>query len=171
VRRRQPLRERDGIRPQSKGAIKWATNAEGLKYEVSCTGAEFKGKTTTAGGSSEPVEVSFSSQFLSGCNCSFATLQLAKMKFNWASGTMNASVTTTGLEYSFTCETALGQVTCAYGGEIKEGTTMTGGSPAVLAYKEAPVAKTSGSFLCGTQAKLSVEFEVAAPKPLYVANA
>jgi hypothetical protein len=156
---------------KSKGAIKWATNAEGLKYEVSCTGAEFKGKTTTTGGSSETVEVSFTSQFLSGCNCSFSTLQLAKMKFNWTSGTMNASVTTNGLEYSFTCETALGQVTCAYGGEIKEGATLTGGNPAVLTYKEAPVPKTAGNFLCGTQAKLSVEFEVAAPKPLYVSNA
>jgi len=156
---------------KSKGAIKWIAESEGEQlYKVECTGAEFKGKTTTTGGSSQTVETAFSSQILSSCNCSFATLQLAKMKFNWTSGTMNASVRTTGLEYSFTCQTIFGPITCAYGGEIKEGITLTGGNPALLTFKEAPVPKTSGTFLCGTQAKLSVEFEVVKPTPLYVSN-
>ena len=146
-----------------KGAVKWVMPLR----TIECSGAKFQGDVTKTGGSSEEGEISFHTQnFFSLCNCPFNTLENAKMDVAWTSGTMNGTVTTTGFSYRFTCS----GVPCAYGGEIKEGTTLTGGNPAVLVFKEASVPKIEGGFLCGTEAKLSGEFEVSAPKPLYVSN-
>jgi hypothetical protein len=146
-----------------KGAIKWVMPLR----TIECSGAKFLGDVTKTGSSSEEAEISFHTQTFSNlCNCPFSTLENAKMKVDWTSGTMNGSVITTGFAYSFTCS----GVTCAYGGEIKEGTVLTGGNPAVLAFNKASVPKISGGFLCGTAAELSGEFEVSTPKPLYVSN-
>lgn len=157
----------------SKGSIKWVSEEGGeFSYQQECWGADFKGEITAAGGEAETVEVSFTSQFLSGCRCPLSNLQNAKMKFNWTSGTMNGSVTSQGPEYSFHCNTILfGTHTCVFGGEIKEGVTLTGGNPAILAINEAPVEVTGSTFPCGSQATLSVEFEVEKPNPLYVSYA
>ena len=92
------------------------------------------------------------------------------MKFNWLSGTMNASVKVTGLEYRFNCETIFGESVCTVGDEFEEGVTFTGGNPAVLKFEAAPTAVSGPFFPCGTSAKLSVEFDVVTPKPLYVSN-
>ncbi|HEU5062516.1 MAG TPA: hypothetical protein VFT79_05105 [Solirubrobacterales bacterium] len=156
---------------KSTGPIKWVSSFEGEPtLQVTCESAEFKGKTSTTGGSAQTVEVAFTTQFLSNCGqCGITTLQTAKMKFNWVSGTMDASVTTTGLEYRFNCKTILGEVSCTYGGEIKEKTTLTGGNPAVLKFEAAPVT-ASGGLPCGNQAELTGEFDVTTPKPLYVSN-
>lgn len=161
---------------RSKGTMKWVNEeeVEGMPFFLfvaECKEAEFRGSTSTTGSGTSPVEIAFSTQTFSSCSgCSFVSLKLPKMKVNWTSGTMNGSVTSQGPEYTFTCSTIFGKIDCAYGGEIKEGVTMTGGNPALLTFKEAPLAKTSGFEGCGTQVKLSVEFEVAAPKPLYVSS-
>jgi hypothetical protein len=146
---------------KSKGAIKWVYTAATFL----CEGAEFEGKTANTGSSTEAVEMVNHTQFLWSCSAPFDTLSGARMKVDWTKGTMNGTVKVTGLEYAFTNGT-----NCRYGGEIKEGVTMTGGSPALMTFKEAPVPKISGGFLCASAAKLSVEFEVTTPKPIYVSN-
>jgi hypothetical protein len=81
---------------------------------------------------------------------------------------MNGSVTTSGFEYGFNCSSGY----CAYGGEIKEGGKAFGGNPASVVFEEAAIpVLTNTPFVCGKTAKFSGEFEVSAPKPLYVANA
>jgi hypothetical protein len=144
----------------AKGTLKWVSYLFGAEYrKFECVGGKFEGKTTTTGGSTQAVEVSYSSVIVGSCTSAVVTLQVPKMKFNWNSGTMNAAVTTNGFSYQF--------AECRFWGEeIKEGTTLAGGSPAVLTFKEAPV-KPEG---CGTTAKFSGEFEVLAPKPLYVSS-
>jgi len=144
----------------AKGSLKWVSYLFGVEYrKFECVGGKFEGKTTTTGGSAQAVEVSFTSVVVGLCSSSVITLQVPKMKFNWTSGTMNASVTTTGFSHQFGECKFLGE-------EIKEGTTLTGGSPAVLTFKEAPM-KAEG---CGMSGKFSGEFEVLAPKPLYVSS-
>jgi len=145
----------------AKAPLKWVGYLFGVEYMTTeCGEGKYVGKTTTTGGSAQAVEVTFTSGVVGFCNRSpIITLQAPKMKFEWTSGTMSASVTTKGFSYQF------GQ--CRYlGEEVKEGTTLTGGSPATLTFKEAPM-KAEG---CGNTAKFSGEFEVLAPKPLYVAN-
>ncbi len=153
---------------KSKGPLKWVGYFEGIQVrKVECQSAEFKGKIVNAGGSTETAEVAFTTQLLSNCGgCSITTLQSAKMKFNWISGTMNGSLTTNGFEYGFTCSSTY----CVYGSEIK-GSTLIGGNPASVAFAEAAIPVVSGSGLaCGKTAKFSGEFEVSTPKPLYVSN-
>ena len=152
---------------KSKGAIKWVPMFEAQPIRnIVCESTEWKGKTLNTGSSSSRVEVGITTSLMSSCGCSFAVLKLPTMKINWTSGTFNGTITSSGPEYSFNCA---GE-TCAYGGEVKEGVTLTGGNPAVLTFKEAPLPKTGGSIFCGSYAKMSVEFEVAAPKPLYVSS-
>jgi hypothetical protein len=158
---------------KSKGAITWTTYVEKEKIKsFSCLGAEFKGETTATGGSTETVGVTFHTQLLSSCTCPFETIRNAKMKFNWVSGTMNATVTSEGPDYRFVCSGPIfGTHHCTFEGDFQEGITLTGGNPAILAFKEAPVQQVTGGLPCGTEARLNVEFEVSTPKPLYVSNA
>ncbi|HEU4739732.1 MAG TPA: hypothetical protein VFS54_11735 [Solirubrobacterales bacterium] len=149
---------------KSKGPFRWVSYILGSvqirKFE--CQEGEFKGQTSTTGGSAQTVEVAFKEQFIFACGGPITTNQLMKMKFAWTSGTMNGSALTSGLDYTFDGTGG----PCRYNGEVKG--TLTGGNPAVLDFNEVPVT-VSGSG-CGTTATFDGEFEVSTPKPLYVSN-
>jgi hypothetical protein len=149
---------------KSKGPFRWVSYIFGSiqmnKFE--CQEGEFKGQTSTTGGSAQTVEVAFTSQFIFVCGGAISTYQYMNMAFNWTSGTMNGAALTTGLDYGFT--TSKGKH-CRYNGAVTG--TLTGGSPAVLDFNEVPVTVSEN---CGTTATFDGEFEVSTPNPLYVSN-
>lgn len=150
---------------KSKGQFRWISYVLGevqiRKFE--CLSGEFKGHTSTTGGSAQTVEVTFTEQTLVACGAAITTVQLMKMKFNWLSGTMSGSALTTGLDYIFDHSSG----SCRYSGEVTG--TLTGGNPAVLDFNQVPVTVSGAG--CGTTATFDGEFEVSAPSPLYVSNA
>src|SRR6476660_8819754 len=70
---------------KSKGPFRWVSYILGTvqvrKFE--CQEGEFKGQTSTTGGSAQTVEVSFKEQFIFICGGPITTNQLMNMKFNW----------------------------------------------------------------------------------------
>ncbi|HEY8502167.1 MAG TPA: hypothetical protein VIL21_05740 [Solirubrobacterales bacterium] len=157
---------------QSTGYLVFTTeNAEGLQYwSFVCEEFELEGSTTTTGSSTEPVEVAFVPQFFSNCSCATVTLQAGNMKIDWTSGTMSGTGVAEGVQISWGCDFK-GGPDCAYGGAVNEGITLTGGNPAVLSFEKAQLAKISGGIFCPAFGRLSVEFDVVSPTPLYVSDA
>jgi hypothetical protein len=64
---------------------------------------------------------------------------------------------------------ALG-VTCVYGGNITSGLTLKGGNPATVGVNAGMERLAGSSVLCGKPGGWSANYEVTAPKPLYVAK-
>ncbi len=142
--------------------------------EFGCQTEEFKGSTATTGSSTKAVEVAFTSHSLpcGGVLCPMTASQNPKMRFDWINGTMDSSVVAKGMEYTLDCTTLYAGFKCAWAGEMTKGITLKGGNPAVLVFKEAPLPKAAGTTypLCGTEVRVSGEYEVAAPNPLYVSS-
>lgn len=103
------------------------------------------------------------------CNCEVKVLKAGTVSTEWIEGTNNGTQRSTGSESTTTCSTIFGSVHCIYVTEKTDLGTLTGGSPAkVDANATIPRLTTNG--LCAEKSQWKAEYEVTAPKPLYVSQ-
>jgi hypothetical protein len=137
-----------------------------FKFEMSGVGTVQCNKSETSGKVEKATTPEGATSVLTfaECNASVKVLKAGKRAIHSIAGTMNGNETATGVEV----ETELFGVKCLYGGTMSSGFTVIAGNPAKGIAKEAAIPKLGGSFLCPATAKLNAEYEVLAPKPLYI---
>lgn len=136
---------------------------------IECTESTMSGKTTSDGGAGAPVLGEITSVTWKNCktsggsSCTTSALGTpwpAVVNGSGGSGTMTIS----GAAGKFTCS-----VTCEY--EAKSASvSATGGNPAKIKASSVSFSRIGGSFLCSSSASWSAEYEVTAPKPLFVVS-
>jgi hypothetical protein len=132
--------------PCEESTIEWETNAEEAK-EVTGPGSFGLGK----------------------CNCEFLILRAGTYSVSWISGTHNGTVSSTGTEATINCNSIFGPVHCIYQTNATDLGTLTGGNTAKLDMN-ANIPRLKTDPLCAEKAVWHAEYEVTAPKPLYVAG-
>lgn len=137
---------------------------------VECTESTMSGKTTSAGGGSGVAVLGQISSVTwknckttSGSSCTASALNTpwgVEVNGSGGSGTMSVS----GAAGKFSCA-----VTCEY--EAKTASvSANGGNPATIKAAGVGFSRIGGSFLCSSSASWSAEYEVTAPKPLFVVS-
>jgi hypothetical protein len=129
---------------------------------IKCEESSMTGEVQDPGSSIEPVVGVWSSWTFGGCNCSVTVPSAGNFGTDWTSEN-NGAVTLSGLETKVDC----GGKECTFGGAVK-GITLTGGNPAVIKITAVPIPKKTGIAECSSSSKWTAEYEVTAPKPLYV---
>lgn len=130
---------------------------------VKCETSTMSGEVLSSGGSTEPVVGKLSTLSFSNCNCKVTTLKSGNFSFAWTSGG-NGTLALDGYELSVDC----GGKECTLGTGTKEGIAVTGGEPATIKFSSAPLPKKSGIAECSSTPKWTAEYEVTAPKSLFV---
>jgi hypothetical protein len=130
-------------------------------------------KSTTSGETSaeEAAEITGPEGTLTftECNCEIKVLHAGTVSTGWISGTHNGTQKSTGNETTSQCSTIFGNVHCIYKTNATDLGTLTGGNPAKLdANASIPRLATDG--LCAEKAVWHAEYEVTAPKPLFIAG-
>ena len=133
---------------------------------IKCEESAMSGEIQDPGSSTEPAVVVLSSWTFGGCNCKVEAPKAGSVGIDWTSGS-NGALVLSGFEIAVDC----GGKLCTFGSSVKEGIALTGGNPATIKATAAPVPKKTGIAECNSTSKWSAEYEVTAPKPLYVAEA
>ena len=135
---------------------------------IECGKASGSGEITNAGSSTTTATGGNGIPTFSECNCEVKVLKTGTGEIHWIAGTDNGTLTSNGAEATVNCSTIFGSVHCIYASSNSHAGTLTGGNPAKeKVVLEIPRLPTSG--FCAEEAKLTAEFEVTSPKPLYVA--
>jgi hypothetical protein len=131
-----------------------------------CTGMEFKGKTTTAGSSTETVKLSVPASGLTFSGCTFTTDTLAggELEFHWTSG-VNGSVTAKGFEW--TTNTGLfGSCVFTFGLGTNLGAATGSSVSNATIDVNSVISRKSG--LCPASERWLATFKITSPTPLHV---
>jgi cytoskeletal protein CcmA (bactofilin family) len=140
----------------SSGSSAVLTAAAGL-VEISCTKSTLAGNSETT----ETPHGALSSLTFSGCNNTVEVLKAGTLEVHWDAA-HNGLVTARG----FKVRVKASGLTCTFGGEIKEGLTLSGGSPAtVTATANVPLEE---GFFCPSTAVWHAQYKISQPAPLYV---
>jgi len=135
---------------------------------VTCSESTMSGKTTSEGGSGA-VTGEISSATWKSCTSSLGSCTASALKTPWpaevtgSGGNGTLSVQHPGAK--FTC----GGTTCEYEAS-KASISVTGGNPAKAKASSISFTKIGGGFLCSSTASWSGEYEVTAPKPLFIVS-
>lgn len=135
---------------------------------VTCTESTMSGKTTSEGGSGA-VTGEISSATWKGCTSSLGSCTASALKTPWAAEVTgsggNGTLAVQHPGAKFTC----GGTTCEYEAS-KASLSVTGGNPAKAKASSISLSKIGGGFLCSSTASWSGEYEVTAPKPLFIVS-
>jgi len=116
-----------------------------------------------------PVEV----LTLGECNCEFIVLKTGTFEIHAdpvnGVDTDNGVLTSSGTEITESCSTIFGKVHCILVTEATTLGTLTGGNPAEID-ANANMPRKPTDELCAGEAKLTAEYEITTPKPLYVST-
>jgi hypothetical protein len=133
--------------------------AGGEFLQTNCKSSEVAGKLETATTPSGKLsKLSFTN-----CNRTVTTKKPGEITLHW-DAEHNGNLTAKGFQIEVTAG-----VTCIFGGEVKSGLTVTGGSPAKLD-ATATIPKESGSIFCPSSAVWHATYILNSPKPAYVSN-
>jgi hypothetical protein len=134
---------------------------------VECSASEVEGKqeqTVTSKGA-----ITLSSDYDCATAQDATTVKLGTFQIHWKNEPgRHGNWTIGGMEF----ELHIGSTVCKYGGSITSGITVNSSASATSAatlVANANVPRISGA-LCNNPAKWEAEYEVTAPKPLYVAQ-
>jgi len=130
---------------------------------VKCEESSLSGEVQDPGSSTEPIVGALSVWTFGGCNCKVTVPSAGNFSVDWTSG-QNGALILSGFETKAEC----GSKECIFGSSVKEGVTFVGGNPAAIKVAAAPVPKKSGIAECNSSAEWAAEYEVTAPKPVYV---
>jgi hypothetical protein len=135
---------------------------------ITCTENTMSGKTTNEGGSGA-VTGEISSVAWKNCTSNLGSCTASSLKTPWPAEVTgsggNGTLTVQHPGGKFTC----GGTTCEYEGS-KASVSVTGGNPAKAKASSISFSKIGGSFLCSSTASWTAEFEVTAPKPLFIVS-
>jgi len=132
---------------------------------IECSKSSVKGETSAE--EAEPLTGPEGTLTFEECNCEVKVLKVGKLSTVHIAGTNNGTLSSTGNESTVTCSTIFGSVHCIYATENTDVGTLTGGNPAKLK-AEAVIPRLTTNGLCSEQSEWSAEYEVTAPKPLFI---
>jgi hypothetical protein len=136
---------------------------------IECSKSTVSGKSENGGDATESIKGPVEALTFEECNCEIKVLKKGTLEIHWISGSNNGTVTENGAEVTVNCSTIFGTVHCIYVTEKTDLGTLSGGSPAKLSTK-ATIPRLTTSGLCSATASWEATYEVAGPKPLYVAE-
>lgn len=135
---------------------------------ITCTESTMSGKTTSEGGAGA-VTGEISSVTWKNCTSGLGSCTTSALKTPWSaeiSGSGgNGTMSVKGAAGKFTC----GGTTCEYEAS-KASLSVSGGNPARAKASNVSFSKIGGGFLCSSTASWTSEYEVTAPKPLFVVS-
>jgi len=134
---------------------------------IECSKSSVKGETSAE--EAEPLTGPEGTLSFEECNCEVKVLKAGTLSTTWVSGTHNGTLRSTGNESTVTCSTIFGSVHCIYVTENTDVGTLTGGNPAKLK-AEAVIPRLTTNGLCSEESEWNAEYEVTAPKPLFVSK-
>jgi len=139
---------------------------------VECGKSAVAGKSGDAkegeGSATETVKGAVTTLTFEECNCEVVVLKKGTLEVHSIAGTDNGTVTSNGAEVTVQCnETIFGKVHCIYVTENTDLGPLTGGNPAKLK-AEASIPRLKTDSLCSEKANWTAEYEVTAPKPLFI---
>jgi hypothetical protein len=133
-----------------------------------CTAEGLKGKTQNTGAASESVNIPLEEITWGGCTASTTTVSKGSISISQLSGTDNATVTQSGSEW--TMNTSFFGA-CVYGsGTGKKLGTLMGGSVATLQVSTTVTLTKNESGSCPSEIRMTANYTVTEPKPLYAAD-
>jgi hypothetical protein len=133
--------------------------AGGGLIEITCNQTTFAGKVETA----TTPSMALSSLSFQECNNTIETLKPGNLTIHHDSEG-NGTLTFSGFQIRIKAS----GLTCTWGGTVKEGVTLTGGSPATID-TTATVPLESG-FFCPSSAVWHAKWKVTKPNPLFVST-
>jgi hypothetical protein len=135
---------------------------------ITCTESTMSGKTTSEGGAGA-VTGEISSVTWKNCTSGLGSCTTSALKTPWSaeiSGSGgNGTMSVKGAAGKFTC----GGTTCEYEAS-KASLSVSGGNPARAKASNVSFSKIGGGFLCSSTASWTSEYEVTAPKPLFIVS-
>jgi len=135
---------------------------------VTCTESTMGGKTTSEGGAGA-VTGEISSATWKNCTSGLGSCTASALKTPWPAEVTgsgcNGTLTVQHPGAKFTCA----GTTCEYEAS-KASISVTGGNPAKAKASSISFSKIGGGFLCSSTASWSGEYEVTAPKPLFIVS-
>ena len=139
------------------------TTTEGTVLHT-CTGGEFKGKTTNAGGAAETVKGTVEKSGLTWTNCTVPTSTISggEFEWHWLSALLHGTLTIRGITITI-ASPIFG--TCTFGGS--DWGTVTG-STTTNAVIDVNSVLTRSSGLCPSTAKWVGTYKVTKPVPFHV---
>jgi hypothetical protein len=138
--------------------------ANGNLSIVECASSTVEGKTETA----QTPEGKLSGLSFGECNNTVEVLEKGSIQVHW-DAEHNGTLTAKGIRLRV--EQSFGSLSCDFGGEIKEGLTLTGGSsPKIDVTATVPLLQGTGIIECPSSTVWHAEYEVTKPTPLYVTS-
>jgi hypothetical protein len=135
---------------------------------VTCSESTMSGKTTSEGGAGA-VLGEISSVTWKNCTSSLGSCTASALLTPWPAEVTgsggNGSLTVQHPGGKFTC----GGTTCEYEAS-KASISVSGGNPAKAKASNISFTKIGGGFLCSSTSSWSAEYEVTAPKPLFIVS-
>jgi hypothetical protein len=134
-------------------------------FLVECQKSTIEGTTQNTGSATETVKVLVTAMTFTECGvCTVTVNKLPALEIH-ASGGGNGTVTLSGFTATIKCS----GITCKYAGGITTGMTIIGGFPAKMVVNESRIAREEGpEAFCGAFGAWDAEYEITAPKPLFV---
>ncbi|HEV2858724.1 MAG TPA: hypothetical protein VGW80_10015 [Solirubrobacterales bacterium] len=131
-----------------------------------CTSSTVKGKTATAGSSTETVKGPIEELTWGGCTKETKTLTTGELEIHHIAGTDNGTLT--AKDTQVTVNGLFENESCVYGaGTGTDLGVVTGGATATITIN-ALVKRVTGGFSCPAETRWTASYTVTAPKPLYV---
>jgi hypothetical protein len=133
-----------------------------------CSGSTLTSKIENAGSATTTASGKTSELTWSGCTVETKTIVNGSGETHWISGTDNGTLTTSSTEV--TVNTGFFGA-CVYGpGNGKDMGAVTGGAPAGLAISAIITLTKNESGLCPSETRLTGEYTVTSPSPLWFAS-
>ncbi len=159
-----PAGKSDGVGTEIKASLSGTSKITTTFKTIECAKSSITAKVTTAG---EGVGANVEGMSFEECNCTVKVLAKGTLDLEHIAATDNATPRSTGTRITTSCSTIFGNVHCIYKTAASDLGALEGGNPAKIKVStELPRASTST--LCDEESVWEAEYEVSAPKPLYV---
>ncbi|MGN6254863.1 MAG: hypothetical protein ACTHO8_07770 [Solirubrobacterales bacterium] len=139
---------------------------------VECEESTLEGKTANTGSSTETVHGAVEGLTFTKCNCEVVVLKKGELEIHTLNATAdgNGTVTASGQEVTTKCNFFGIEYHCIWKTSGTDLGTLTGGTPAVIAAKEAVITREGGNSgtACGKSGTWTAEYEVTSPTTLLV---
>lgn len=137
-------------------------------FTYECKAGTLKGKTGNEGSATETVKVPLETMTFSQCNCETKVLKPGTLEIHWISGTRNGTVTISGEEETFTCNTIFGGIHCLITPSTHDIGTIIGGKQPEQKTENRQVDPTN--ILCDENPEWDGRYQVTSPNPLWIAD-
>jgi len=137
-------------------------------FTYECLESTIKGETGNEGSATETVNVPLSAMTYGKCNCSTVALKRGSLEIHWIPDTYNGTVTVSGQEVTYTCNTIFGTMHCLITPTVHDIGVIKGSTEPTQVTENRSLDPTSA--LCNEKPEWDGLYEVASPRPLWIAG-